>query len=160
MEGQLVKKTYTVDNISFDCWIIQIGNKFCLKAHDAAVFLLDYKNPNQAIRCNVPPEARKQWCDFEPAMRQLVQTPPNWKPHTVFISEGVLYRSICKSRKPEAIRFERWVFDEVLLTIRETGQYKLHEQLTLKDELIVIKDELIEIKNERIAIKVAQIEQL
>ncbi len=40
-----------------------------------------------------------------------------------FINEGNLYRLIIKSRKPEAERFESWVCDEVLPTIRKTGQY-------------------------------------
>ena len=40
-----------------------------------------------------------------------------------FINEGNLYRLIIKSRKPEAARFEAWVCDEVLPTIRKTGGY-------------------------------------
>jgi prophage antirepressor-like protein len=40
-----------------------------------------------------------------------------------FINEGNLYRLIIKSRKPEAERFESWVCDDVLPTIRKTGQY-------------------------------------
>lgn len=40
-----------------------------------------------------------------------------------FINEGNLYRLIIKSRKPEAERFETWVMEEVLPTIRKTGQY-------------------------------------
>ena len=42
----------------------------------------------------------------------------------VFINEGNLYRLIIKSRKPEAQRFESWVCDEVLPTIRKTGRYE------------------------------------
>lgn len=40
-----------------------------------------------------------------------------------WINEGNLYRLIIKSRKPEAERFEIWVMEEVLPTIRKTGQY-------------------------------------
>jgi prophage antirepressor-like protein len=39
------------------------------------------------------------------------------------ISEGDIYRLISKSELPEAEKFESWVFDEVLPSIRETGQY-------------------------------------
>lgn len=39
------------------------------------------------------------------------------------INEPNLYRLIIKSRKPQAERFERWVMEEVLPTIRKTGQY-------------------------------------
>ncbi|SKA72270.1 Prophage antirepressor [Thiothrix eikelboomii] len=40
-----------------------------------------------------------------------------------FINEGNLYRLIIKSRKPEAEKFESWVCDEVLPSIRKTGSY-------------------------------------
>lgn len=40
-----------------------------------------------------------------------------------FIPEGDLYRLIVKSQLPAAERFERWVFDEVLPSIRKHGVY-------------------------------------
>ncbi len=40
-----------------------------------------------------------------------------------FIPEGDLYRLIIRSNLPEAERFERWVFDEVLPSIRKYGLY-------------------------------------
>lgn len=40
-----------------------------------------------------------------------------------FINEGNLYRLIVKSRKPEAEKFESWLMDEVLPSIRKTGGY-------------------------------------
>jgi len=39
MDGQLVQKTFTIDETSIDCWVIKIDNKFWFKAHDIAVFL-------------------------------------------------------------------------------------------------------------------------
>lgn len=39
------------------------------------------------------------------------------------IPEGDLYRLIAKSQLPNAEKFESWVFDEVLPTIRQTGGY-------------------------------------
>ena len=42
-----------------------------------------------------------------------------------FISEGDMYRLICSSKLPSAEKFESWVFDEVLPTIRKTGSYGL-----------------------------------
>lgn len=39
------------------------------------------------------------------------------------IPEGDLYRLIVHSRLPGAERFERWIFDEVLPTIRKQGYY-------------------------------------
>lgn len=40
-----------------------------------------------------------------------------------FIPEGDLFRLIVKSKLPAAEKFERWVFDEVLPTIRKYGFY-------------------------------------
>lgn len=40
-----------------------------------------------------------------------------------FIDEGNLYRLIVKSKLPQAEKFESWVFEEVLPTIRKTGMY-------------------------------------
>ena len=40
-----------------------------------------------------------------------------------FIPEGDVYRLIVHSKLPSAERFERWVFDEVLPSIRQHGAY-------------------------------------
>jgi len=98
MEGQFVNHKITFDKTSFSCPATKIDGELWFKAHDAAVFL-DYKKPSQAIQKNVPPEARKQWDS-----------------KTVLISEGGLYRLFYK---PEGIRFEKWVFDEVLPAVRK-----------------------------------------
>lgn len=42
-----------------------------------------------------------------------------------FIPEGDIYRLIIRSQLPSAERFERWVFDEVLPQIRQTGGYQM-----------------------------------
>ncbi len=46
-----------------------------------------------------------------------------------FIPEGDLYRLIVHSKLPSAERFERWVFDEVLPSIRKHGAYLTKEKL-------------------------------
>ena len=50
-----------------------------------------------------------------------------------FIPEGDLYRLITHSRLPAAERFERWVFDEVIPTIRKTGGYQMNPNLITID---------------------------
>lgn len=40
-----------------------------------------------------------------------------------YINEGNLYRLIVSSKLPAAEKFERWVFDEVLPSIRKNGSY-------------------------------------
>lgn len=41
-----------------------------------------------------------------------------------FVSEACLYRCVFHSRKPEALRFQDWVVEEVLPAIRRTGMYR------------------------------------
>lgn len=50
-----------------------------------------------------------------------------------FILEGDLYRLIARSKLPAAERFERWVFDEVLPTIRKYGFFATKDTL---DEML------------------------
>ena len=50
-----------------------------------------------------------------------------------YIPEGDLYRLIIRSKLPAAERFEVWVFDEVLPTIRKHGAYATSDTL---DELL------------------------
>lgn len=44
-----------------------------------------------------------------------------------FIDEGNVYRLITHSKLPAAEQFERWVFDEVLPSIRKTGTYTVQK---------------------------------
>lgn len=52
------------------------------------------------------------------------------------IPEGDIYRLIIKSQMPDAPRFESWVFDEVIPSIRKNGGY-IANQENLTDEQIV-----------------------
>lgn len=75
-----------------------------------------------------------------------------------FISEGDVYRLITHSKLPAAERFERWVFDEVLPTIRKHGMYAVDELIANPDLGIAA---LTALKEERAKTKEleAQIEQ-
>ncbi|WP_313937843.1 BRO-N domain-containing protein [Anabaena azotica] len=58
------------------------------------------------------------------------------------VNEPGLYRLIFKSRKPVAKRFQRWVFHEVLPSLRRTGRYEIpqttpqHSNKPTLDELV------------------------
>ena len=52
-----------------------------------------------------------------------------------FISEGNLYRHISHSRLPSAEKFESWIFDDVLPTIRRTGGYVTNEEMFIENYL-------------------------
>ena len=61
------------------------------------------------------------------AFRYPLETPGGMQ-EARFITEGDVYRLITHSRLPAAEQFERWVFDEVLPTIRRTGGYTMPQQ--------------------------------
>ena len=50
-----------------------------------------------------------------------------------FIPEGDLYRLIIRSKLPTAIKFEEWIFDEILPSIRKHGAYFTNDTL---DEML------------------------
>lgn len=66
--------------------------------------------------------------------------------NTKFITEGDVYRLIAHSKLHGAERFERWVFDEVLPSIRKNGAYMtddvLEQALTSPDFLIELATRL------------------
>lgn len=59
-----------------------------------------------------------------------------------FIPEGDVYRLIARSKLPTAERFESWVFDEVLPSIRKNGGY-IAGQETLSPEELMAKALLV-----------------
>ena len=56
------------------------------------------------------------------------------------ISEGDVYRLISHSRLPSAEKFESWIFDEVLPTIRRTGGYVANEDMFVDNYLPFLDD--------------------
>lgn len=47
----------------------------------------------------------------------------------IAINEPDLYRLIMRSRMPDAVRFERWVVEDVLPTIRKMGKYTVKRKI-------------------------------
>lgn len=59
-----------------------------------------------------------------------------------FIPEGDVYRLIARSKLPEAEKFERWIFDEVLPSIRKNGGYIMGQD-TMSDAELMAKAVLV-----------------
>lgn len=76
-----------------------------------------------------------------------------------FIPEGDVYRLITHSKLPAAEKFERWVFDEVLPTIRRTGGYlmpdKVEEVLLNPDTIIQLATQLKESREKALRLEAA-----
>lgn len=74
-----------------------------------------------------------------------------------FISEGNLYRLIVHSKLPSAERFECWVFDEVLPSIRQHGAYltreKLWEVATSPEALLKLCSDLLAEREKNAALR-------
>lgn len=81
-----------------------------------------------------------------------------------YINEGDLYRLIMKSKLPSAEKFESWVFDEVVPSIRTNGGYIVGQETLSDDELmakailvaqkkIAERDQLIEEQRQQISVK-------
>lgn len=75
-------------------------------------------------------------------------TPARWQPHTIFISEPGLYALLTRSKKPEAVRFTRWIYEEVLPSLRKTGTYSLTTITDESNKLLELKTHMLELKVE------------
>jgi len=83
--------------------------------------ILGYTNPQKAIR------------DHCKGVNETFTPTAGGVQRKKYIPEGDLYRLIIRSKLPAAERFERWVFDEVLPTIRKYGFFATDETL---DEML------------------------
>ena len=84
----------------------------------------------------------------------------------LFIPEGDLYRLITHSRLKEAEKFERWVFDDVLPSIRKHGAYMTPETI---ERVLLNPDTIIQLaqslkeerqKNEQLSLENIQQRQI
>jgi prophage antirepressor-like protein len=93
---------------------------------------LGYKNPRDAIakHCTRDGVAKRDGVTTTTNQHGVSTSQTVEK---TYISEGNLYRLIARSKLPAAERFERFVFDEVIPTIRKYGFFATDETL---DEML------------------------
>lgn len=123
-------RTATKDN---EVWFI---------ACDVA-FALGYRNPSKAIQDHVDEEDKGVTFYYTLGGKQKLTT----------INESGLYALILSSKLPNAKKFKRWVTNEVLPAIRETGSYKKPmsaiEQLQLQQTAILeVSDRVDKLEND------------
>lgn len=111
--------------------IIHINGKEMFAATQVAT-ILGYSNPRDAIA---------KHCREEGVAFYDVPTPGGTQ-QMKFIDEGNLYRLIVRSKLPTAEKFERWVFDEVLPSIRQHGGYLTPEKI---EEVLLNPDTIIDL---------------
>ena len=88
---------------------------------------LGYTNPQKAIRDHCRYRTNRS-VPHPQSLGKLLDI--------VSIPEGDVYRLITHSKLPAAERFEKWVFDEVLPTIRKTGGYGQPVDMELLTQVI------------------------
>jgi prophage antirepressor-like protein len=83
---------------------------------------LEYKKPEKAIKEHVRNKHKTRLMDFDrpPKMEGLKIDVKSW-----FISEPGLYSLIMHSKMKKAEKFQDWVYEDVLPTIRKTGKYEV-----------------------------------
>ena len=62
-----------------------------------------------------------------------------------FIGEGDMYRLIAHSKLPSAVEFEKWIFEEVLPSLRKDGGYLTPEKI---EEVLLNPDTIISLANQ------------
>ena len=71
----------------------------------------------------------------EAGVHKMYVSHESGKKLTTFINEPNLYRVIFRSNKPEAVKFQDWIFEEVIPQIRKTGSYQTSGSLKTKTAL-------------------------
>ena len=111
-EGKELNELQIFENSEFgSVRTVDIGGKTYFVASDVAK-ALGYAIPHKAVQThckgvlkwNIPTNSGNQ--------------------DMLVIPEGDIYRLIIKSQLPSADKFERWIFDEVIPQIRQTGGYQ------------------------------------
>lgn len=110
--------------------VMLIGGKEYFPATQCAK-LLGYARPADAISAHC-----KGVCVLPTPSSGGVQ-------NTKYIPEGDLYRLIIRSRLPAAERFERWVFDEVLPSIRKSGGYGIDIEAVIAKTATAVVSEVV-----------------
>lgn len=140
-----MNKIQTFSNIEFgEIRTIEVDDKPYFVGSDIAR-ILGYKEPHKAI---------SRHC--KGGMKRTILTNGGEQELTV-IPEGDVYRLIIKSKLPSAEKFESWVMDEVLPSIRKHGIYATEDtidaMLNNPDTMIRVLTELKEEREQRIKLE-------
>ena len=131
---------------------IEVEGKPYAVANDIAK-ALGYKNPTDAVKTKCVNIVKYEVENLRGQMRM-----------TNIIPEGDIYRLIIGSKLPQADKFERWVFEEVLPSIRKDGGYIMAKEEDTDEEImaraLLIAQSTIERKNKEIERKNGEIKAL
>lgn len=92
---------------------------------------LGFKNPSNAVKNHCKPNRTIK--------HRLNSRLNNGKYDLTFIEESNFYRLVIKSTLPSAEKFQDWVVEEVLPSLRETGKYEIKEEISEEEKLETIR---------------------
>lgn len=106
------------------------------RAKDIAL-ILEYTNTNKAIVDNVRDKNKKSLREISDILGVTGSDSLNINElNTIYLTEAGLYELIMKSQMSEAVKFQDWVFEEVLPSIRKDTNNKLLQELKQKEDII------------------------
>jgi prophage antirepressor-like protein len=118
-----------------DIRVVTLNDQVLFIARDVAT-ALGYADPSNAVadHCRHAKSLKDIAFDNSTKGNEINNLPGNTK----LIPEGDIYRLVARSKLPSAERFESWVFDEVLPSIRKTGGYQTQTKSELVSTAIVM----------------------
>jgi prophage antirepressor-like protein len=152
---------YEIDGKKLAIKIIGTSEKPWFKADDVCK-ALGYARTDHALERHVKSQYKSKLNDIidgYPAARD-----PSFRRdregQQPYISEPGVYALIFGSKLPTADAFRTWVFEDVLPSIRQQGEYNLKQSLLLKDAEIVKTNKEVADRDQQLAIKTAEMESL
>lgn len=117
--------------------------------------ILGYKKPDDAVRNHVSQKYKRSLKDI---VNNIKETFPNAQPHAIFIQEYGLYEFLVKGDNKKSEKFREWIYEDVIPSLREKGQYIIDEKQKkkvdkLNKELKKIKSHNVKLLNNQRKIK-------
>ena len=120
--NKIINKEYLQSKLTI---ILDENNKAWFKGGDVAK-ILGYGNSREAMKKRVDVEDKKKMNELKVSCGVTLV---NSHPHTTYINEPGLYTLAFGSRMESAKKFKKWVTNEVLPSIRETGSYTVKKEV-------------------------------
>ena len=126
-----LKLRYRIFN-GADIRMVQDENKEVWFVADDVCKVLGYKNTKAAIaaHCDKVTDSKDMVEGETELCKKITVKDSNGHGQAMIaINEPDLYRLIMRSRMPDARKFEKWVVEDVLPTIRKTGKYTVRRKI-------------------------------
>ena len=134
-----MEKLFENKKLNVSIRTVRRGEEVLFYAKDVAESL-GYSNTKKAIQTHVWEEDKCTLGEFQRGPSQLPLC--GGQPNTILITEQGVYQLIFGSELKRAKEFRRWVFSDVLPTIRKTGSYELPEPKSLYGKQLKLLNEI------------------